>query len=98
MSFYRLKSNSTTGHQIPQAQVQKSSNIDLKQTSLNQNVGIPERSMRYSLIKTRPTDHIIHQVSSKPYQAFASDPKHVGSEEPLGFPSQRGYAERSSTR
>ncbi|ERL89510.1 hypothetical protein D910_06876, partial [Dendroctonus ponderosae] len=84
-------------HQIPQAQVQKPSN-ELKQTALNQNVGIPERSMRYSLIKTRPTDHIIHQVSSKPYQAFASDPKNAGSEEPLGFPSQRGYAERSSTR
>ncbi|KAH1009996.1 hypothetical protein HUJ05_004361 [Dendroctonus ponderosae] len=97
VSIHRLKSNSTSSHQIPQAQVQKPSN-ELKQTALNQNVGIPERSMRYSLIKTRPTDHIIHQVSSKPYQAFASDPKNAGSEEPLGFPSQRGYAERSSTR
>ncbi|CAG9763064.1 unnamed protein product [Ceutorhynchus assimilis] len=83
----RLKS----GHQVPQPQVDNN-----KKNSPHQNViGIPERSMRYSLIKTRPGDHIIQQVSSKPYQSLPDKNK---PETQLGFPNQRGYAERSSTR
>ncbi|XP_060519669.1 protein Shroom isoform X2 [Cylas formicarius] len=86
----RLKENSTSGHQIPQPQVQKTS-----QDQLHQAVGIPERVPRYSLIKTRPGDHIIQQISSRPYGSPQPVPK---TDQHLGFPNQRGYAERSSTR
>ncbi|KAF7265264.1 hypothetical protein GWI33_021258 [Rhynchophorus ferrugineus] len=92
----RLKENATSGHQIPQPQVQKSV-VESKKSPLNQTVGIPERPVRYSLIKTRPGDHIIQQVSSKPYQALP-EPKGAKTEHGFGFPNQRGYAERSSTR
>ncbi|XP_050298681.1 protein Shroom [Anthonomus grandis grandis] len=92
----RLKSNVTSSHQTPQPQVQKvTGEAKRSSPSISQNVGIPERSMRYSLIKTRPTDHIIQQVSSKPYQSLP--PEMVVKSEAVGF-NHRGYPERSSTR
>ncbi|XP_030765661.1 protein Shroom-like isoform X2 [Sitophilus oryzae] len=95
----RLKENTTSSHQIPQPQVQKPQPEPRKGAALNQTVGIPERHMRYSLIKTKPGDHIIQQVSSKPYQVAAPvEHKNLKPEQAFGFLSQRGYAERASTR
>lgn len=85
--------NETTSHQIPAPQVQKPSNYksETKIESIKQTVGLPERNGRYSSvrssIKTRSGEHIIQQVTK------SSKPEHI-----LGFPNQRDYAERSSTR
>ncbi|KAJ8922397.1 hypothetical protein NQ315_004342 [Exocentrus adspersus] len=96
----RLKEN-TTGHQIPAPQVQKSGSKK-EGKALQQAIGIPERSPRYSSvrssIKTKSGEQIFHQVSSKPYNAFVQAERPSKPEQILGFPNQRGYQERSSTR
>lgn len=87
----RLKE--TTSHQLPAPQVQKSCNYksDPNSEPIKQTVGLPERNGRYSSVrssvKTRSGEHIIQQVTK------STKPEHI-----LGFPNQRDYAERSSTR
>lgn len=65
-------------------------------------IGLPERTIRQSSvrssIRTKSSDKIFHQVSSKPYSPTVSPEKSVKPEQILGFPNQRGYHERSSTR
>ncbi|KAL1517094.1 hypothetical protein ABEB36_000902 [Hypothenemus hampei] len=68
----RLQEGSSSSRQIPQPQVQK---LSVDKLISHQKVGIPERAMQYSLIKTRPTNHIIQQVSSKPYQTSSIELK-----------------------
>ncbi|XP_018569832.1 protein Shroom [Anoplophora glabripennis] len=96
----RLK-ESTTGHQTPAPQVQKS-NCKKESKVIQQTVGIPERNLRHSSvrssIKTKSGEQIFHQVSSKPYNAFVQAERPSKPEQILGFPNQRGYQERSSTR
>lgn len=59
---------------------------------------IKHTSVRSS-IRSRPSsEQIFHQVSSKPYNATVPAEKPIKPEQILGFPSQRGYQERSSTR
>ncbi|KAJ8951917.1 hypothetical protein NQ314_007630 [Rhamnusium bicolor] len=89
----RLKEN-TTGHQIPAPQ-----DLGYKLSGCG---GIPERNQRHSSvrssIKTKSGEQIFHQVSSKPYNASVQAEKPSKPEQILGFPNQRGYQERSSTR
>ncbi|CAH0547734.1 unnamed protein product [Brassicogethes aeneus] len=89
----RLKENA--GHQKASPQVQQQQQS--KYSPIKQTVGLPERyaSVRSS-IKTKTGEQIFQQVSSKPYhpEKLKSDkPEHI-----LGFPSQKGYAERSNTK
>lgn len=52
-----------------------------------------------SSIRSRPSsDQIFQQVSSKPYSPTVPAEKPSKPEQVLGFPNQRGYQERSSTR
>lgn len=59
---------------------------------------IKHSSVRSS-IRSRPScDQIFQRVTSKPYNATVPAEKPSKPEQILGFPSQRGYQERSSTR
>ncbi|KAJ8942187.1 hypothetical protein NQ318_009206 [Aromia moschata] len=91
----------TSGHQMPAPQVQKAT-LKKEVKVIQQTVGIPERNLRYSSvrssIKTKPGEQIFHQVSSKPYVAVVQAEKSSKPDQILGFPNQRGYQERSSTR
>ncbi|VEN63897.1 unnamed protein product, partial [Callosobruchus maculatus] len=88
-----------TSNQTPGPQIQKGNSTTSKKeaTPLQQTVGIPEKSPRHSTmrasIRSKFGEHIFQQ-------AYASS---VHTEKPsktevLGFPNQRGYQERSSTR
>lgn len=63
---------------------------------------MPERTVRQSSVRssvrTKPSDQIFHQVNSKPYNPTVSPEKPSKPNQILGFPNQRGYQERSSTR
>ncbi|XP_056638941.1 protein Shroom-like isoform X2 [Diorhabda sublineata] len=95
----RLRENST-GNQVPAPQVQKNSKKEAK--VIQQTVGLPERYLRNSSvrssIKTKSTDQIFHQVNSKPYTSRHIETPTSKPDQILGFPNQRGYQERSSTR
>ncbi|KAG5884834.1 hypothetical protein JTB14_029431 [Gonioctena quinquepunctata] len=89
----------STGHQVPAPQVQRSK----KETKfIQQTVGLPEGDFRHnsvrSSIRTKSGEQIFHQVSSKPYNSSAQAESPSKPEQVLGFPNQRGYQERSSTR
>nr|XP_023017332.1 uncharacterized protein LOC111506490 [Leptinotarsa decemlineata]XP_023017333.1 uncharacterized protein LOC111506490 [Leptinotarsa decemlineata] len=94
----RLKGSSTS-HQVPAPQVQRTKK---ESKVIQQTVGLPEGDLRqYSVrssIKTKSGEQIFHQVSSKPYNSSVQAEKPSKPEQVLGFPNQRGYQERSSTR
>ncbi|XP_066250853.1 protein Shroom isoform X1 [Euwallacea similis] len=76
----------STRKQIPEPQVQKSSN-SFNNVILNQNIGIPERSIPYSLIKTKPSEHIIQQVRIKPNPLLLQEMQRKKSQS-LGIPRE----------
>lgn len=68
---------------------------------LRQTVGLPENNSSFMSvgcrsIKTRPTEQIFHQVSSKPYNVMASDK--TKNDSSSSYSGQRSYAERSDTK
>ncbi|CAG9816085.1 unnamed protein product [Phaedon cochleariae] len=94
----RLKEGGS-GNQVPAPQVQKAK---VEGKLLQQTVGLPENDFRHSSvrssIRTKSVEQIFHQVSSKPYVSPMQPEKPGRPDQVLGFPSQRGYQERSSTR
>ncbi|XP_045464053.1 protein Shroom [Harmonia axyridis] len=71
------------------------------ESPIRQTVGLPENngsfmSVGCRSIKTRPTEQIFHQVSSKPYNVMSPDKNKNDSS--LAHSSQKSYAERSDTK
>ncbi|KAL3275061.1 hypothetical protein HHI36_019833 [Cryptolaemus montrouzieri] len=71
------------------------------ESPIKQTVGLPENNSSFlsvgcRSIKTRPTEQIFHQVSSKPYNIMSPDKNK--NEQMMSFPNQKSYAERSDTK
>ncbi|XP_072396619.1 uncharacterized protein Shrm isoform X2 [Diabrotica undecimpunctata] len=87
-----------TGYQIPAPQMP--SELEIK--VIEQTVGLPERYLKISStrssIKMKSSDQIFKQVNTKPYISTTHSEPNTKADEKLGFPHQRGYQERASTR
>ncbi|KAK9882456.1 hypothetical protein WA026_021489 [Henosepilachna vigintioctopunctata] len=71
------------------------------ESPIKQTVGLPENNSGFlsvgcRSIKTRPTEQIFHQVSSKPYNVMTTEKNR--NDHTMTFSNHRSYAERSDTK